>query len=159
MKRLLNLVLAFFPIICVGCTAGVGADLVGYDAIIAANQEAAKGVEALRVGLEGTIARDKGQLMVNLHDWVKQAATQPDDAEGNATEIVARMTKHLAEIEEQQARLELVVGPTMDNLAFAIDVAQKAKKLVIYRSDMTTQWKEYLLQAATARSRINATSP
>ena len=68
------------------------------------------------------------------------------------TSKVTPLSKHLDNLEEWERRRAGWYSVTMDNLTYAIDVANDAKQFEMYRSNVEQQWRSYLM--AQARSRL-----
>jgi hypothetical protein len=141
-----------------GC-AGTAADLLAYDNIIAAAQQAKIGVQAYDTAVLTDTARRQAEMLRALRESilivakVPSAASQPDGgADALADRIVASMRQHLANYAEQERRRAELYSATIDNLDYIIQVSQNGKDFVIYRSNIAEQWKQYL--QATARARI-----
>ena len=160
MKRfLLTLVLGLLPLLAGGC-AGQQADLLSYDNIIAANTEAAKGVRALETGLLGDVEKQKTQLFADVATWVVEShrtATQPGEVAADAAEIASRVRTHVTNLSEQERRIRVTTETTLDNLLYAQEVAEKAKRFVIYRANVADQFRQYL-EAVTPKATINPTA-
>ena len=126
-----------------GC-AGQQVDLLTYDTIVAAQVETLKGVNSMQDGLAGQLVKDREALLTDLKTWVLAAATQPDEAQANATEIAARMRTHLADYAEQEQRLRTTAATVIDNIRFTIETAEAGRKFSIYRASVAQQFKDYL---------------
>jgi len=141
-----------------GC-AGTAADLLAYDNIIAAAEQAKAGVQAYDAAIQTDIASRKAEMFEALRNSILIAAkasataSQPGgDADALADRIVASMRQHLANYAEQERRRAELHAITVDNLDYIIQVSQDGKDFVVYRSSIAEQWKRYL--QATARARI-----
>ena len=160
MKRirvwLVALMFALLPVACVGCMAGSGADLMGYDAIIAAAQESSKGVIALDIAVRTADERGQEEMLRALRDSIliaSKATSQPEGAaEVLATRIVDAMRAHLANYAENDRRRRDISEAVLDNLAYIIEVSDASKQFVLYRADIGEQWKSYI--TATARRSV-----
>jgi hypothetical protein len=144
MKRLLAVLLVGCLVVggCLG--AGTASDLLSYDNIAVAAQEARKGVTALDTAVQADTA--KGQ--VAMLEALRQSIVQSGGAADQADRIVAAMKVHLANYAEQDRRRQMVVGATQDNLDFILELCEKGKQFTLYRASVSEQWKAYL--AATA---------
>ena len=162
-SRLIRTGLAALALACLATTAGcagTAADLLAYDNIIAAAEQAKVGVDAYDAAVRAETSRRQGEMLKALRESILivakagPAAGQPggDDAEALADRIVASMRQHLANYAEQERRRAELHAVTMDNLDYIIQVCRNGKDFVIYRSDIAEQWKQYL--QATARARI-----
>jgi len=141
-----------------GC-AGTAADLLAYDNIIAAAEQAKVGVQAYDAAVRADSARRQDEMLKALRDSIiivaksSSSTSQPDeDVDALADRIVASMRQHLANYAEQERRRAELHAATIDNLDYIVEVARKGKDFVIYRSGIATQWRQYL--QATARARI-----
>jgi len=154
---LMGVMLAWLAL-AAGC-AGTAADLRAYDNIIAAAEQAKIGVQAYDAAVQADTTRRQAEMLEALRGSILIAAkaspatAQPDeDAEAMADRIVASVRQHLANYAEQERRRAELYAATIDNLDYIVQVSQDGKSLVIYRSSIAEQWKQYL--QATARARI-----
>ena len=140
MKRLLAVLLVGCLVVggCLG--AGTASDLLSYDNIAVAAQEARKGVTALDTAVQADTAKGQAAMLEAL----RQSIVQSGGAVEQADRIVAAMTVHLANYAEQDRRRQAVVNATQDNLDFILEICEKSKAFVLYRADINLQWKNYL---------------
>ncbi len=156
---IIPVLLAVVGMIVMGGCAGTAADLLAYDNIIAAAQQAKIGVQAYDTAVQADTARRQADMLAALRESIiivakaSPAASQPaGDADALAERIVASMRQHLANYAEQERRRAELYAATVDNLDYIVQVSQNGKDFTIYRSNIADQWKQYL--QATARSRI-----
>ena len=157
-RRLAAVSLLVLAGLSAGC-AGTAADLLAYDNIIAAAEQAKVGVKAYDTAVRADTARRQAEMLKALRESIlivvkaPPAASQPaGGAEALADRIVASMQQHLADYTEQERRRGELYAATIDNLDYIVQVSRNGKDFVIYRSDIAEQWKQYL--QATARARI-----
>jgi len=159
MIRLLLVVM----MLLVGCQAGTSYELLGYDAIELATVEARKGVIAYDAAVRANGVRLERELLTRLKATIIEAALadgqEPADAESYAEAIVFAGTpeglvpvrQHLTNLREQERRRQVLLEVTLDNLDYAADVAKLAKEFALYQSDISAQWKAYLMAQSRAR--------
>jgi len=144
MKRIL--IVSLLCLLVAGC-AGTAAEMLTYDNISAAAIEAQKGVTALDQGLQGDQAAKQQEVTTAIAKDVTAIAQKqlPEaDAKALGDRVAAALTTHLANMAEQDRRRREVVEPTLDNLAYILQVCKQGKDFVLFRSSVATQWKSYL---------------
>jgi hypothetical protein len=148
-----------------GC-AGTAADLLAYDNIIAAAQQAEIGVKAYDTTVQADTAQRQTEMLKALRESIlivakaSPAASQPSGgADALADRIVAAMQQHLANYAEQERRRAALYGSTMDNLDYIIQVSQNSKAFVLYRSNIADQWKQYLQATGLSQIKPVTTQP
>ena len=148
--------LLLVPFLALGCAAGTSYELLGYDAIQAADVEAAKGVDAYDVAVRAAAEKDKAEFLGKLGGDVVKIALSKDETPENAAKLAAAVTaaaaKHFADQTEQERRRAAWYEVTKDNLAYIVQVCEDGKAFAIYRADVSAQWKTYL--QAQARTRL-----
>lgn len=155
-----------------GGSAATAASLLAYDAIIAANTEAMKGVVAYDDAVRGDIERSQTEMLHRLKATLRAAYLEQKGAKvtnaayamasekaandivfaGSDSGKVVALQAHLKNFREWERRRAGWYDVTMDNLTYAIDVAHDAKMFEMYRANVEEQWRAYLM--AQARSRL-----
>jgi len=136
-----------------GCGAGLTADLMTYDNIIAAAKEAEKGVNAFNEAVITDTAHRQKAMLDALARGIKETAAQEkilnsEQADAIAQRAVTLLTGHLANYTEQERRRSKLYAITIDNLRYIIQISEQGKKFAIYRADVGEQWKQYLEASA-----------
>ncbi len=142
-----------------GCTgAGLTYDVLTSDNIIAAAQEAKKGVVAFNETVVADTATRRSAMLRAVGTGVKAVARNQAiseaQAEALANSVVASLEGHLANYAEQDRRRAHLFAVTIDNLNYIIQISEQSKTYSIYRADIGAQWKAYI--ESSARSAITA---
>lgn len=145
-----------------GCAAGTSAELLSYDNIEAAANEAKKGVVAYDLTIRAEQANTAGEVTAALAKDVTAIAARgglpPADAAALGERVGLSVKAHMANLTEQERRRQALFEPTVDNLDFIIQVCAQGRQFAIYRSDVSAQWRSYLETTARARLRKVDTS-
>jgi len=155
MKHLIWGLLA--TLVLAGCGAGTAYELLERDAVIAAATEAKKGVLAFNQAVEIGTAMSRAEMVRKVGEGVYTAAlatSTPEEAAAIAKRSTGLLLDHIANYMEQERRRANLLEVTLDNLDYIIQISQDGKQFALYRSDVTTQWKQYI--TSTARGRIGA---
>lgn len=134
------LLLCLLPLVGGCMTAGTSADLLSYDVISSAAVEAAKGVENFDTAIKTDQAKTQAAMLVALKASIVEAKGDP----ALADRVIVAMTTHLANLTEQERRRATLKETTLDNLTFIQEVCKRSKDFVVYRSDVSSQWKAYI---------------
>jgi len=144
------------PVLTGGCTAGTATELLTFDNVIGAAQEAKKGVVAYDQAVRTSDAKRQAALMASLGRDVRAIAVaekMPEaDADALAQRVVKAMQGHFANYLEQERRRDALYRVTVDNLDYIIEISRQGKEFSIYRADVSAQWKAYL--QASLRNQI-----
>ena len=139
-----------------GCGAGTTFSVLTYDNVITAANEVRKGVDALNATVITDTARQQEYMIQSVGRGIKNLAVNqdidPDQVEIIVQEVMTSLRSHLKNYAEQERRRAELHEITIDNINYIIQISEQGKKYVIYRSDMSTQWQDYL--NSTARTFI-----
>jgi Tfp pilus assembly protein PilP len=151
------LVICLLLVMVAGCSAGTSADLLTYDAIEASARQIQAGVTAYDASVQADQAKMRQQIVTALGDDVLEIAQKQmtaEDASKLRAAVIVKMTEHLDNLSEQDRRRREVYEPTMDNIAYILQLCEQGRQFTLYRSSVEQQWKTYL--QATARANIKA---
>ena len=142
-----------------GCsTAGSTYNVLLHDNVIAAAQEALKGVDAFNATVIIDTAARQEHLIQAVGDGIKALARDqeitPEQADILAEGVVNSLRTHLANYAEQERRRSRLYEITVDNLRYIIQISEQGKKFTIYKADIGVQWQDYL--NSTAKSAIGS---
>ncbi len=142
-----------------GCgQAGEAYQLSLADNVIAAAEEAIKGVDAFNQTVVADTANRQEHLIQAVGDGIRKLAQDqaidPEQAEAMAQGVTDSLRVHLANYAEQERRRTHLYEVTIDNLKYIIQISEQGKKFTIYQADIGTQWQDYL--NSTARSVIGS---
>lgn len=139
-----------------GCGAGEAYQLSLADNVIAAANEALKGVEAFNeTVIVDTANRQEGLIQAVGDGVAKVAQDQAIDAKQAAAlaqGVADSLRGHLTNYAEQERRRARLYEVTVDNLKYIIQISEQGKKFTIYKADIGVQWQDYL--NATAKTAI-----
>jgi len=143
------------PLLLLGCQAGTSYELLGYDTIQLAAIEAQKGVDAydqaIRASDGANVAAFKKTLTRNIVKIALSKDETPENAQKLADKIVTDTEAYLNAKMEQERRRNVWYETTTDNLKFIIEKVEDAKQFAIYRSNISAQWKQYLMAQTRAK--------
>ena len=135
------------------------ADLMACDVQVAVLEQVQKSVDAYNATLIAQGAAKQAEVVAALGRDIETIAlapaTQPADAAALAERVKASLAGHLANLTEQERRRAELYNVTSDNIRFGTETAQQARQLMLYRSDISAQWKDYIL--STGLKQITAT--
>ncbi len=136
-----------------GCgSKGLTFDLLTYDNIIGATQEARKGVDALHLTVQTDTAHRQEDMLNAVGAGIRKLAENesitPEEAEVLAAAVTESLRGHLANYREQERRLAKLYGITVDNLDYIIEISERGRKFSLYRADIGQQWREYIETSA-----------
>ena len=136
-----------------GCgSKGTTFDLLTYDNIIGATQEARKGVDALHLTVQTDTAHRQEDMLNAVGAGIRKLAENesitPEEAEVLAAAVTESLRGHLANYREQERRLAKLYGITVDNLDYIIEISERGRKFSLYQADIGQQWREYIESSA-----------
>ncbi len=132
-----------------GCgSKGLTFDLLTYDNIIGATQEARKGVDALHLTVQTDTAHRQEDMLnavgAGIRELAENESITPEEAEVLAAAVTESLRGHLANYREQERRLAKLYGITIDNLEYIIEISKRGKSYHIYAADISEQWRRYI---------------
>lgn len=158
MKTLPYMILLLLSAMIVGCQAGESAELLTYDSISAATAEVRKGVTAYDESTAIAVQQNMDAMLAKLGDVVEQAVLENDMTAEQAADVRQRVSAslkgHIQNYIESERRRHELREAILDNLAFIDETCEQARQYVLYRSNVSTQFRQYL--QATRRSQIPA---
>lgn len=136
-----------------GCgEKGLTFDLLTYDNIIGATEEARKGVDALHLTVQTDTAHRQEDMLKAVGAGIRKLAENesitPEEAEILAATVMESLRGHLTNYREQEQRLARLYGITVDNLNYIIEISKRGRKFSLYRASIDQQWKDYLETSA-----------
>ena len=135
-----------------GCRAGSAYEAMLHDNVIAAAEEALKGVEIFNATVVADAAIRQEGLIKAVSDGIEALAQdQAIDAEQAAVlaaSVTDSLRTHLTNYAEQEQRRSVLYEVTVDNLRYIIQISEQGKKFTLYKADIGDQWREYLDSSA-----------
>jgi hypothetical protein len=155
-KRLPTIILIVLAVLCgaVGCQGGASSTLMTLDVIQQSMVQAKIGVKELTA----TALADAEQQKVNFlntmrGDLKRLAAGAAKDQDPNAVADagITSLKRFWENHDEQIRRINTISSNAQDNLDFADEQAGTQRQVVLYTSDIETQWKTWISNEATAK--------
>ena len=160
MKKMLLILSLCFGFLFAGCSAGSAYELMANDVIIATSTEVHESLVAYDVAIQELFEKRQKVVWDKLErDLIKLALSNdetPESAKANAEYLTTAAQKDLGVIltddRERQAQFETA----SDNLKYIIEISERIKDFVLYRSNVSEQWKQYLQAQRTELFRKKA---
>ena len=132
-----------------GCRAGSAYEAMLHDNVIAAAEEALKGVEIFNATVVADAAiRQEGLIKAVIEALAQDQAIDAEQAAILAASVTDSLRTHLTNYAEQEQRRSVLYEVTVDNLRYIIQISEQGKKFTLYKADIGDQWREYLDSSA-----------
>jgi hypothetical protein len=159
MKRLTKTGIAVTCLLAVialgGCQGGASSTLMTLDVMQQAAIQAKIGVRELQATALADAQQAKVNFLKTLEGDLKRLAAGDVEAQKDPDGVALAGVRKLAEFwdnnTEQVRRINVIADTASDNLDFAVEQGGAQRAVVLYTSDVETQWKTWISNEATAK--------